>query len=639
MEKDWYSLQELCELLSISNETGRNWIKAGRIQTDSKINGKCGFSAKAVKEIQKSLQREKSTRLKSRRNKSCIQGNEAYQNYLPETSENISAVGQVLETFRGSKITEQVMTALLAECALQLLYQAKGTTDIGDSRKLVEDLFDAEPERTQNLPKVQYVLEPGTDVLGFLYLSLRHAGEKKVTGAYYTPTTVVRKTIRSLEAAGKFRDGKTILDPCCGSGNFLIQFPKTVNPENIYGRDIDAISVKLTRLNLAICYPKVPANIWKEHIIQKDFLQEEKQEKYDCILGNPPWGYQFSPKEQESLKKRYQTAQRKKPESYDVFLEQALSQVKTGGTVVFVLPEALLYVKSHEKMREILLQETNAEELVYLGEVFHKVQCPSVVLRLKKTGRTLNTRGMQVEFAGEKFRIMQERNVKKNAFYFHVKDAEYRILQKLEQNSHVQYLKDHADFAMGIVTGDNQRYVTDVKVPEAEIVLKGTDIAKYRIERPKRYLIFLPEQFQQTAQEKYYRSTEKLLYRFIGKELVFARDRQGMLSLNSCNILIPHLEGFCTDYILAVLNSRLAQFVFQKKFRSVKVLRSHIEQIPIPPATEEQQMEIGNLVKKLENSIQDKQWNSLYEEINQKVAGLAGITEEEYKIIFPMQLS
>jgi len=34
--------------------------------------------------------------------------------------------------------------------------------------------------------------------------------------------------------------------------------------------------------------------------------------------------------------------------------------------------------------------------------------------------------------------------------------------------------------------------------------------------------------------------------------------------------------------IVALLNSSLYQFLFQKKFSSIKVLRSHIEQLPLP---------------------------------------------------------
>lgn len=632
MKKDWYSLQELCEQLSITTATGQNWIKTGKIQFDSASGGKEGFSGETVRQIQKDLQSGKNTRLRSRRNKSYIQGKETYRNYLPDTSANLAQVKEVIDWFQKGTGRKGDMLILLADCALQLLRLAKKTKDIGDSMELVEALVPVNEIVLSEAPKVEYVLEPEVDVLGFLYLSLRHAGEKKASGAYYTPTAVVRKTIQGLKATGWMDEKKTFLDPCCGSGNFLIQFPTEVNPKNIYGSDIDEISVKLTRINLAVKYPKVPAEVWKEHIKCQNFLIEEKQE-YDCILGNPPWGYDFSEKEQRELKKHYQTAAARKTESYDVFLEQALRRVKENGTVTFILPEAVLHVRSHEKIRELLLQETDIEELDYLGEVFYRVQCPSVILRLRKTGKPMQTKGMKVELKGERFEIAQERRIEKTAFYFQVRDEEYRLLQKLRQECKAQYLKGNADFVLGIVTGDNQRYVTAERKPGAEVVLKGADITKYGIRKPERYLVYQPEKFQQTAREAYYRNRDKLLYRFIGERLVFARDREGCLSLNSCNILIPHLEGVSTEYLLAVFNSRVAQFVFQKQFHSVKVLRSHLEEIPIPAASKRQQAEIGELVKKIENSTDEKQWNSLYEQIDLKIARLAGLTKAEYQMI------
>lgn len=632
MKENIYSVQKLSELLSVSETTVRNWIKTGKLQAEWKKGTPC-FSQKSVNKIQASLQNEKNTRLKSRRNKSRIQGSETYRNYLSADSENLLPVCHIQEEFKEKEMTAADMMTLLADCALQLLRQARGTEDIGEYRQLAEDLLAGETESLSTVPKVQYVLEQGEDVLGFLYLSLRQAREMKETGAYYTPGFVVKKAVKNLEAAGQLGAGKTLLDPCCGSGNFLIQFPPQVKPQDIYGSDIDEISVKLTRINLAIRYPKVPVSMWKEHITSRDFLKEETTEKYDCILGNPPWGYRFSKEEQAGLRLRYRAAQGRKIESYDVFLEQAIKSVKKQGTVSFVLPEALLYVNSHEEIRRILLQKTDIEELNYLGEVFHRVQCPSVILRLKKTEEPLQTTGMKVEVQGETFVIGQKRSVETERFCFHVKDEEYHILQRLEQNPNMKYLKDHADFALGIVTGDNRRYVTDWRRAGAEIVLKGADIDRYRITEPKSYLVFEPERFQQTAPESYYRCSDKLLYRFVSRELIFARDTKGMLSLNSCNMVIPHLEGFSTGYILAVLNSAMAQFVFRKKFRSVKVLRSHIEQIPIPPATKEQQDRIEELVKKIENSTAEEQWNSLYEEINQAIAKLAGLTEAECEII------
>lgn len=72
------------------------------------------------------------------------------------------------------------------------------------------------------------------------------------------------------------------------------------------------------------------------------------------------------------------------------------------------------------------------------------------------------------------------------------------------------------------------------------------------------------------------------MYRFISNQLVVAYDDRQMLSLNSCNIVIPKIEGMQIKYILAILNSSVSQFVYQKEFHSIKVLRAHMEHIPIP---------------------------------------------------------
>ena len=96
------------------------------------------------------------------------------------------------------------------------------------------------------------------------------------------------------------------------------------------------------------------------------------------------------------------------------------------------------------------------------------------------------------------------------------------------------------------------------------------------------YIRFVPESFQQVAPVEMYRAKEKLLYRFISEVPVFTYDDQQTLSLNSCNIVIPDIDGLEMKYILAILNSSVAAYFISKKFNSVKLLRLHIEQMPIP---------------------------------------------------------
>lgn len=52
-------------------------------------------------------------------------------------------------------------------------------------------------------------------------------------------------------------------------------------------------------------------------------------------------------------------------------------------------------------------------------------------------------------------------------------------------------------------------------------------------------------------------------------------------------------------YIMAILNSRVAQYIYEKRYNAVKVLRSHIENIPVPVADEETQRRIISKAEEL----------------------------------------
>ena len=240
---------------------------------------------------------------------------------------------------------------------------------------------------------------------------------------------------------------------------------------------------------------------------------------------------------------------------------------------------------------------------------------------------------MTVAVDGAVYEILQERKVNPEYFSFTMTDEEYSILKKIEQISPVEYLAGKARFALGIVTGNNKEYISQIKTDENEMVLKGSDLLKYRFVPTQNYIIFRPETFQQVAPVDYYRSPEKLLYRFICNQLVFAYDNQQTLSLNSCNILIPDVPGMNIKYIMAVLNSRIVQYYFKKKFNSVKILRSHIEQIPIARPAEDAHEEIVSMVNRLLDSETPESILERYNEIDEKISAIYGMTEIEYQTI------
>lgn len=648
------SLSQLCNILSISTATGRNWVKLGKLTPVSTLKQTPVFSKAYVNQLKADIISGKNTALKSRRNKKYISGTSVYRSYVSDTSVNLSIVQSIVEYIECHhiEVTESFLCTILAECAIQLLWSKQngsqtvsclsdyinGHASHNDYLFLVDDILCDKLlipniiNEHSDLFRFTYTYEKGEDILGLLYISLKHLGDRKATGSYYTPTNVVKKLCRHLFATNE-TSKKDVLDPCCGTGNFILQLPPCVHPSHIYGNDIDTLSVKITRINYALKYDISDPAILYTHFTNKDYLVFQSPIKYDYIIGNPPWGYEFSDAQKKELKKKYNSATGKNIESYDVFIEQSLASLQPNGILSFVLPEAILSVQTHTPIRQIMLHNCTFQYIEFLGNAFDKVQCPCVILQAAYTRKMFNGVGLTVKDSARKFTIQNPRHFSSEYPCLAIPDDEYCIIEKLNHITNSVTLLGKSKFALGIVTGNNKEYISQTKTDKNELVLKGSDIYKYKYLPSDHYLAFQPESFQQVAPTEYYRAEEKLLYRFICNQLVFAYDNNQTLSLNSCNILIPEIDGFHMKYIMAVLNSRPAQFYFKKNFHSVKILRSHIEQIPIPLATQELQNDIIAVVNSILINSDSDVMQKLYDELDSMITPLYGLNDAEYQII------
>lgn len=657
-ENGLLTLKELCKILSISNATGKNWLKLNKLTATKTINNIPYFSEAYIYSLKEDITIGKSVALKSRRNKKYISGNGIYRSYISLSSLNNESARLLFSLLSENNIqpSDQEINYIVAECAIKLLCQTTIKTNILNNQshlfeflnqnlnlkqyaQLIDDLIDSYDSALSfintypMLFNIAFIYEKKEDILGLLYISLKNIGDRKATGAYYTPINIVKKLISNLENSISTFENKTVLDPCCGTGNFLLQLPESFDISKIYGNDIDTNSVKITRINMALKFKVEKINILYEHITISDYLTTKTDNTYDFIIGNPPWGYSFNDTEKNILKNKFSCAVGKNIESYDVFIEQSLNQLNQNGLLAFVLPEAILNVKSHTSIRKLILSKTSITTLEYLGNAFDQVQCPCIILELKQTNNEFSSIGMKIKSTDNSFIINTERNILPDCFSFTTNDSEYLIIKKILDKSNKAYLLNNADFALGIVTGNNKEYITHEKNSDNEIILKGTDIDKFQIKEANNYISFTPNNFQQIAPLKYYRAPEKLLYRFISNQLTFAYDNKQTLSLNSCNIVIPHIKGLEIKYILAILNSRIAQFIFTKQFNSLKVLRSHIEQIPIPIIDYDEQLKIIDIVNLLLSETNNKQRIKLYNDLDLKIAKIYKLNNSDYAII------
>lgn len=642
-----YTLTEACGLLSISTATGRNWMKSGRLVSATPSDETPLFTESTLCSLKTDLTNGTLSGLKGRRNKSFIAGCRTYGGYIDKASKNQEAV-QLLLAFLAQAnlvITDTLLFCLLRHCAEQLLLQA-GYPSTHLFEELLTDLIsNADYSAFQNsypsLSQISYTYDPSEDTLGFLYQSLCSLKDRKSSGAYYTPARLAKRLIS--DHLTMLEHTASVLDPSCGTGIFLLQLPASLPLNNLFGTDLNPISIALARLNLAIRHhitTREELLILKKNIVVSDFLntaelpQPEESSSVDIILGNPPWGARLSTEAKKNYRKHFTCASGNSVEIYDLFLEQALRHLTPGGILSFILPEALLTVKSHRTVRQLLLKEVSVCSVEYLGEAFEQVHCPSIIFTVTKDNNRPFFKNVQIITGEHTFSTLVERTFSPDNFSFTTTDEEYLLLQKLLTHPNCTTLKNQAEFALGIVTGNNAELIKDTPSQGLEPIIRGSDISKYHINSHSGYLLFQPKQFQQTAPEQFYRAPEKLFYRFINTQLIFAYDNTGLLSLNSCNILIPHIDGLSMKYILAILNSGIAQFIFEKKFRSVKVLRSHLEQLPIPLADDETQEEMVSLVDLLmKYEKTSPEYKKTYTLLDRKVAELYELTAKEYKLI------
>lgn len=260
-------------MLSISTATGRNWIKLGKIVPQTIVKKAPYFSLEYVNQVKDSLQKGENAALKSRRNKKYISGSNMYNSYVSEHSAAQEHVQSILDYIEKNNIEmgDLEIRTLIAECGAQLLLHntlfaysghclehfLNGTLILNGYDFLINDLISDKEQslsfiqKHPDLFRITYRYEGNEDVLGLLYISTKNLGSRKAEGSYYTPTSIVKKLCGKLFERNDSSD-KTILDPCCGTGNFLLQLPANIHFDNIYGNDTDELSVKIARINLAV---------------------------------------------------------------------------------------------------------------------------------------------------------------------------------------------------------------------------------------------------------------------------------------------------------------------------------------------------------------------------------------------------
>lgn len=474
-----------------------------------------------------------------------------------------------------------------------------------------------------DIPVPERVWDSHEDVLGFIYQSLLTEGERNVTGQYYTNKRVVEYMLNHKVLA----KDETFLDPCCGSGAFLLGV-STNNPENLYGFDVNPVAVMIASANLLAKYPDI---VFTPHVYCIDFLKKESFEnerqdipfKFDNIYTNPPWG---------SDRTGVYTANFpmvKSKERASMVLIEALNHLEDTGTLYFLLPTSLLKIKTHSDIRKYILTSTIINQIDLYNKRFDGVFTDFFSIKLTPGHVDRQSYRVTNDETQTDIQLSDEDCRNGNVVIEAMNMLDKSIIQKMELSRHDDLT--HSQWALGIVTGDNKKKVKKEIEPGLEPVFSGKQIKPFSLEAESAYILFEPETFQQCAKTEYFRAPEKLIYRFIAKYPIVAYDDKQCLCLNSANILIPELDGITVKSVAALLNSTLYHYYYSMKFSDIKVLKGNLQALPFPKLTTEQDRELSDLVTTFQSADYSEEHQR---RLDSAVYSIFGITPKEQNYIY-----
>ncbi|MDR2659406.1 MAG: N-6 DNA methylase [Spirochaetaceae bacterium] len=559
--------------LGISLATVNNWIKTGEIPLPDRGGG---YSGETFRYIVNKIEADQS-KLSSRANRRLAETK--YISYLNiKTKERKTLLNNLIELYENSglDISEGVLALALAQLRSNGFIAADWRPN---SSSKTDILLSSWLAKTKNHKTIQNlfidfdILCENDDILGAFYQSIQNIAQKSNAGSYYTPFTLLSNI--------KIPRNKTILDPCCGSGGILLGIlSKDHEQEKVYARDIDEIALRICTVNLTLFFnnKNLLCHITKEDLVfekHPDLFSASRQQVFDYIITNPPWGSKLSRTRKEFLLNQY--PQLETTEIFSPALYNACKMLAMSGNLYFFLPHAFLNVASHRKIREYILGMPDVISIKLLGNAFKGVLSESILLHIEAHQ---NTAGILVEDTQGSIYQLRRGAVTGDDYIIPatIQNADDELLSKI-YSAQYQTLAQNAIFALGIVTGNNNKYIVNTQEGNLEPVYRGKDIQKYIFSKPECFIDFKSELYQQTAPLEYYRQ-KKIVYRFICDRLICLYDTNNSLLLNSANVFISN--AYPMETIVCLFNSVIYAYIFQKKYHSRKVLKSHLQSLPLP---------------------------------------------------------
>lgn len=314
---------------------------------------------------------------------------------------------------------------------------------------------------------------------------------QKLRGGYYTP-----KGITEFLCNWCIKEQtKKVLEPSCGDGNFIEAAIKRFIDLEIEVKDIKEriTGIELIKEEAAKAKKRAKAlGVDSSLIINNDFfhfVENNKDKKYDAIIGNPPFiRYQNFPEEHRELANEMMQHMNLHPNKlmniWVPFLIVSTSLLSDDGKLAMVIPAELFQVKYAAETRVYLSQYFERVTIITFKKlVFPDIQQEVVLLLCEK--QVDHGKGIRViecedvnGLCSIDFVAINGSNVKpvehsseKWTKYF-LDEDEIMLLKRLKHDTRVIPCNEIFETQVGLVTGRNQFFM-----------MKEEDVSKWNLQK------------------------------------------------------------------------------------------------------------------------------------------------------------
>lgn len=399
-----------------------------------------------------------------------------------------------------------------------------------------------------------------------------------------------------------------------GGGFTFPDIENQILEHNIYGVDLNEESIEIAKLSLWLrtAQPKRKLTSLNNNIKCGNSLIESKaiasdkafnwkeefsevfaKGGFDVIIGNPPYGI-FIDHAEEAHYKKYFPLTKYKINLYILFIER-MHQIFDKGIVHFIIPKSLLFNTYFENIRELLLVKSKIHEIFMLSEkVFPDAEVGgSLILKYEINQKDNSKEKIKLISADTYFDYEGNKclmNDIEQEFFLKIPHFEISPISKdgseiLKKLNKLKPLKNYYKLKNGLNPGNIKHIlISDTKETENhKPIIWGKEFSNYLINWGGQYVNYnsnIGEKLtiadvkgkegmnKQTKIDFALRTadlfeTKKLIVRKTGDRFVVAKDEGNLYFDTLVHGIYQNSEEFKLDYLLAILNSKPATYIYR----------------------------------------------------------------------------